>query len=301
MNCTNCGKEISDTAKVCGYCGHRLIPAPPSKPVPEPSSRPTPIQPPKNAPELYSISASEPPPPLPSVKTTKKKEKVPPKKRAPIKGWLWLILGVVGIMGAVWALFLLGILPRPLYDDFSNPKSGFPTFTTDNGEVGYTSQGYRIAFSKSEGFNSAWSYMEYDDFAVETSFSVPAGSPEMGAGLTLRAATKRWYLVWIYPNTHKYIFIKDVDGRYKELIPSTYSNIIQASKVGNRLRLDLKVIAQDDTFEIWVAQPGGKYQLVDTVHDSELTQGFLGPAADSPKGSFSPPAEVFFYWIKVSK
>jgi hypothetical protein len=24
MHCTNCGSEVSDTAKVCGYCGHRL-------------------------------------------------------------------------------------------------------------------------------------------------------------------------------------------------------------------------------------------------------------------------------------
>jgi|GEM_PF-815567 len=35
MKCTNCGKEVSDTALVCGYCGHRLeaeeTPAPPTQ------------------------------------------------------------------------------------------------------------------------------------------------------------------------------------------------------------------------------------------------------------------------------
>jgi beta-lactam-binding protein with PASTA domain len=37
MICTHCGKEVPDTAKVCGYCGHRLkaVPSPPSAAAPK--------------------------------------------------------------------------------------------------------------------------------------------------------------------------------------------------------------------------------------------------------------------------
>ncbi|MCB2224989.1 MAG: zinc-ribbon domain-containing protein, partial [Actinobacteria bacterium] len=41
MNCPHCSKEISDTAKVCGYCGTRLAAAPPP-----PAPAPAPEEPP---------------------------------------------------------------------------------------------------------------------------------------------------------------------------------------------------------------------------------------------------------------
>jgi hypothetical protein len=46
MKCTNCGKEVPETAKVCGHCGHRLKtsmppPAPSSPPPPEILEKPT--------------------------------------------------------------------------------------------------------------------------------------------------------------------------------------------------------------------------------------------------------------------
>jgi hypothetical protein len=44
MQCTNCGKIVPDTAKVCGYCGHRLkedtIAAATPNPVPVPPAQP---------------------------------------------------------------------------------------------------------------------------------------------------------------------------------------------------------------------------------------------------------------------
>ena len=43
MRCTNCGNVVSDAAKVCGYCGHRLKAAP--IPIAAQSGQPTPVVP----------------------------------------------------------------------------------------------------------------------------------------------------------------------------------------------------------------------------------------------------------------
>jgi hypothetical protein len=73
MICTNCGNEVPDTAKACGYCGHHLKEV--IKPAPVPTTFPTPA-------------------PISSLPATSK-------SKAP--GWLWgLIVGLV-LLGAVIA------------------------------------------------------------------------------------------------------------------------------------------------------------------------------------------------------
>ncbi len=67
MTCPNCNKEISDTAKVCGYCGTRLqvAPAPEAaEPVPpsEPEQTPEPGPEPEDHPEAMPVQQSEPAP-----------------------------------------------------------------------------------------------------------------------------------------------------------------------------------------------------------------------------------------------
>jgi DNA-directed RNA polymerase subunit RPC12/RpoP len=68
MKCTNCGREVPDTAKVCGYCGHRL------KEV-SPASAPTPV----------SVS---PPPSTVKAKTP---------------AWLWGLIVVLVLLGGAIA------------------------------------------------------------------------------------------------------------------------------------------------------------------------------------------------------
>jgi hypothetical protein len=77
MICTNCGNEVPDTAKVCGYCGHRL------KEVSQPTPAPIPIPMPVTAPP----------------KTTKTKT----------PGWVWGLIGSLVLLGILTAggFFLL--------------------------------------------------------------------------------------------------------------------------------------------------------------------------------------------------
>lgn len=188
-----------------------------------------------------------------------------------------------------------------LYDDFTEESGGWPVFGDQKGEVGYQSGNFRIAFYQPMGFHAVWSLEEYTDFIVETVFSVPANISDVGAGFTLRANEKRWYLLWIYPFQGKYLFQKDINEQVTELIPLTKSNVIRPIEKTGRYYIKLKIEARGDKFDIWVAQPESDYEYLDSVSDSDLSRGHLGPSADCPDKPFTSPVEVLFEWIKISE
>ena len=68
MRCTNCGKEVPNTAKICGFCGHRL----------KVSAQP--------------LQAALPP---------------RPKPRSHIAGWVWALIGVAGAVAILLVLMLI--------------------------------------------------------------------------------------------------------------------------------------------------------------------------------------------------
>ncbi|MBI5842363.1 MAG: zinc ribbon domain-containing protein [Chloroflexi bacterium] len=83
MICTNCGAEVSETAKVCGYCGHRL--------------------------RAVAAQVSSPIPP----------QKDDPKRMASV--WIWAVAGM-GILVFIVALLGIGIvLFVPLQIDLGLP------------------------------------------------------------------------------------------------------------------------------------------------------------------------------------
>ena len=111
MHCTNCGQEVPDTAKVCGYCGHRL----------KAEVRPPQPAPPRPIPE--------PPPSAPAT------------TRPGISGWVWGVGGVLLllIVGAgIWIALSSGgttapapvNTPRPARTATSAPNLG-PTATAE--------------------------------------------------------------------------------------------------------------------------------------------------------------------------
>jgi hypothetical protein len=119
MFCPNCGKEIPNTAKVCGYCGNKVplkVEAPPLiiEPKPKPS---TPL-----------------PSPKPTPATVKTQEAKPGKSTGMLK-WAWGLIGVLLVAGAVflYAQFLAPT-PQSVYlpnfcelDQFKNTaKAGTP-------------------------------------------------------------------------------------------------------------------------------------------------------------------------------
>ena len=295
MKCPKCGFENEHGVKFCGNCGR-------------------------------DMSKTAPAPPLP---------------RKPSKaGWVWMVIAlfiVLFVAAGAWyvssrpasesadpvitaqpiqavsSIPVMTLMPSEtsapedqnvlLYDDFSNPASGWPVFggPGERSEVGYQNGYYRMAFYQLTGFDAGWSLDEYEDFTIETVFSTPADAADVGAGFTLRTREKAWYLLWVYPAQGKYIFQKDINGKITELIPLKESPVIRPLEQADRLHLRLKVIVRGERFEIWIAQPESVYAYLDSVSDAELPVGHLGPSADCPDAAPDLPVEVLFDWIKISK
>ena len=69
MRCPACNQEIPDTAKFCGYCGHRLPEVVSPPPTPEPAPEPV-VTPPPPAPEPEPVVTPPPPEPEPEPLVT---------------------------------------------------------------------------------------------------------------------------------------------------------------------------------------------------------------------------------------
>jgi hypothetical protein len=188
-------------------------------------------------------------------------------------------------------------------DEFDTREGGWSTFgDRESGEVGYAGGKFRIAYySPGEGFDASWSPDQYTDFTVETLLSVPVDAVGAGGGFTLRTIENRWYLVWIYPASKTYVFIKDMGGKFEYLIPITRLEKVTPKEEGGRLYLQLKVVASGSQFEIWASVPGESYQQLAVVNDSDLPKGHLGPSAPRPIEITTSPAETLFEWICISK
>ncbi len=188
-------------------------------------------------------------------------------------------------------------------DEFDTRAGGWPSFgDQDNGEVGYAGGKFRIAYyTPGEGFDAAWSPDQYTDFTVETLFSVPVDTIGAGGGFTLRTIENRWYLVWVYPASKTYVFIKDMGSKFEYPVPLTRLDNVTPKEDGGRLYLQLKVVAIGSQFEIWAAAPGESYQQLAVVNDSSLEKGHLGPSAPRPTDIITSPAETLFEWICISE
>lgn len=102
MKCTNCGQDVPEEARVCGYCGHRLKAIPVVEPINPPPVRPV-----------------TPPPASPSVKTA---IPVPPAKKKR-RGWLILVFVALGLclLAAIVLLLIYLFVPSinlPFYIQF---------------------------------------------------------------------------------------------------------------------------------------------------------------------------------------
>ena len=101
MNCPNCGKQVPDVSKVCGYCGTKLQTAPLPAPKPAPP-----------APEPESVPATR-------METAQPPESPIRKRSFQLPGWAWgaigtvLLMGVVLILGLARVVFIPYITPPP--------------------------------------------------------------------------------------------------------------------------------------------------------------------------------------------
>jgi hypothetical protein len=133
MFCPNCGKEIPDTSKVCGFCGNKVPvkvevspptpqsePKPESKPVtpPQPETQPEskPVTPRPAATQPEAKPATPPPSKPKPVPPVVEKPKAKPSKSPGMPKWVWGVIGAVVLAGAVFLYFqYLAPKPQPLY------------------------------------------------------------------------------------------------------------------------------------------------------------------------------------------
>lgn len=327
--CVQCGQEVPATAKVCGHCGARLQPLNIPAPIVEPAAlSPQPSHPQKPSPE----------PPVAAQPQPEKLTKPAPKRPA----WLLPMLAGALALTLVFIFLVLPRLsaqpepvqqskPQPttakpasaqplpaatikptraptvdanllLYDDFSKASSGWPTFgDKDMGEVGYAGGAYRFIFHNNKGFNAAWSPLQYANFVIEAEVIMPKGR-DAGAGFTLRASEKNWYVFFIYPQSREFRFLKRVNGTDSEPRKRQFSDGIPDFEDNNRMLI--KAVVSGDSIKIYAAKSGSAnapYSLVDEIIDADLKSGHAGPAAIPTKEAFSnSPIQIFFDWIKIS-
>jgi len=218
-------------------------------------------------------------------------------KRLPLIAGLLCII-TIGVSALVYYLFFYPVL---LNDKFNNPKSGWPTWVSEDGEVRYTEDAFRMSFFKPGGWDAAWSPKEYSDFSIETYFCTTITQPEMGAGLHFRTGEGRGYLFWIYPESREYSFILWRNDTFEYLIPRTSSALITPADSGTGYNcLGIKVNVFGDSIWFMVTDENQNYQMLTYVENSAFASGHLGPSVDAPKEAFSPsPVETYFYYIKV--
>ena len=135
MLCPNCQKEVSETAKICGYCGTRLTqPAPAPSPVEEVPVEPLPLENIPPAPKEVYVPESELVPP-PVVEQPVSREDVPSHKpestKKPLPRWVWWL---IGLPIAIGVNYLFGYLFNRVID-FSLDMLGTVVITVILGPV----------------------------------------------------------------------------------------------------------------------------------------------------------------------
>ena len=185
MICPNCAKQISDTAKVCGYCGTRLArpePPPPAAdkaPPPEvfkPAAQPQPVGPkpaalPPVEPRAARQAAEEAPPPAP-VKQAAQPQPAAPKPAAPRKGlltWAWVVIGLVVVAALAAGYMLFGQRPAPpqtaAAPATAAPAKPNPTAAPIQEEAEEQEPQLLRQYAEDwEGADLIWEY-DFDDFA----------------------------------------------------------------------------------------------------------------------------------------
>jgi hypothetical protein len=97
MKCPKCGKEVPDSAKVCGYCGHRLGDITQK---PDQNQLPTPT---------YSVQQTHP---QMQVATQPQKINIPAVSKSGLPGLVWFFLGLVVVAIPV-VLVAVGVIKLP--------------------------------------------------------------------------------------------------------------------------------------------------------------------------------------------
>jgi hypothetical protein len=160
MNCPNCGKQIPDTAKVCGYCGTRLQAPVPTKTRPAP---PAPkVEPAVPTPAPEQIPEPTPKPKPQQVRKAPAARPAAPKPRASrqvrLPGWAWGVIGGLVILTAVFVLASMGTV-------------FVPYITQPPGPVKEVLSGARVV-SHNDFSSLPASLFEYDDRYVTLSNGV---------------------------------------------------------------------------------------------------------------------------------
>jgi len=153
-----------------------------------------------------------------------------------------------------------------IYDDFSDPASGFGTYESDT-FMRYYSRGEYHVIQKGENMSgSALLGGDYANFFMEVDTRLQAGSLTGRYGLVFRTSDEGRYTFEINGRGW-YTVKKRVDGKVYDLIPLTETYILKKGYTVNKLG----VLAEGDQISLFIND-----SLVRVITDASLTHGDAG-------------------------
>jgi len=299
------GQELSKALEAVadGYAPPSRLAMPPPG-IPQPVARP--LTPPPSAPLTPPPSARLTPPPMaaPSVSVR------PSKAKARIPGYMVAAGGLVLLVICAAAVFGIGMAaglwgkPKPgeptsaptslksslpYWDDFSNPDSGWPTYSGDNGWSGYDSGGYLIQVDASYQQIIAVAGQRFSEVVIEFDVTQLAGPDDAYFGALCRYQDEMNYY-YLYVGADGYYSIGKISNGENVPLSSTDSSLatltVQASySLRAECTADVLALHANDV-------------LLDQVTDGEFSSGEVGLLAGTLE---TPGAEIRFTNFSVTQ
>lgn len=210
-----------------------------------------------------------------------------------LAGLLWVLVGCANTTVSTPFSINGTPLPNAIYaDDFSNPASGWETWSDENGSfVAYQNNGLRILV-KDRQFDY-WSRpgKRFVDARIEVDAIKLAGPNDNDLGLICRYQDKNNFYAFLISSDGYTGIVKVVDGKYNVLNGAqlAYSQSIHQGEALNHLQAD----CVGQTLSLAV-----NGQVVAQAQDSGFAAGEVGVIAGT---NDSPDVDIFFDNFVVSK
>ena len=158
-----------------------------------------------------------------------------------------------------------------LFDDFTDPASGWPTIQNSQAKYNYQSDGYHI--SVFEANSAPWAKTEREDSNVSISVdAAPVTSSNGFYGLLCRIQDNQNFYYFVVQNNGTYAIGKFKGGTFQPLDGWRESNAIRQGNQTNRLRAD----CSGNAMRFYVNSV-----LVGEVHDTDFNAGYSGIIANA--------------------
>jgi serine/threonine protein kinase len=177
----------------------------------------------------------------------------------------------------------------PYLDQFNNPNSGWPTYSGDNGQSGYVSDGYKIQVDAPDQQIIAVPGQLFSDIVIEITATQVTGPEDAYYGALCRYKDDQNYYYFIVGSDGYYSIGKIAGGANFTLSETNTSQAILPATNQNFLRAE----CNSDTLSL-----SANDQMLTEVHDSDFTIGDVGLLAGTLN---TPVADIRFTYFYVTQ